>query len=211
MMSPRLRALFVVLAASTPSACGPNVDVDPGGGGSATTSTASTSGGSGGSGTTTTTSGVTTTTSGAGGDACGLGNGDACVATAQCAAPDVQCVCLDGGWHCMSTQTGKPIDVSLPDATPTTCTACNVEGLHCGGYEPCGPMCHCTGGMWWCDEAPACPPFACPAEVWTLAQTTCHGLIGTVCEASGSCSPTCTCDIDPETGTPTWRCLTPPC
>ncbi|MFS8071504.1 MAG: hypothetical protein ACMG6S_34470, partial [Byssovorax sp.] len=60
-------------------------------------------------------------------------------------------------------------------------------------------------------EPDACPPFACPSPVQTLAGEACPTMIGQVCEGTGFCHYTCICKLDPATGAAAWECTLPPC
>nr|AYM54443.1 hypothetical protein [Phaselicystis flava] len=202
-------ALLLGAALASAASCAPRVDPSDAAGASST-------GGAGGIGDVSSGSGGGVGGSAASGDAssgagaCGPGP-SACVETAQCASPTLQCACVSGAWACTSVQTGMQVDVSLPDATPPACVACADEGLHCGGFTPCGPICHCKGGAWSCEAPAECPELTCPDDAWTLGDQACDGHVGSVCVGSGFCAPTCTCSLDPMTGAPRWSCFSPPC
>lgn len=153
---------------------------------------------------------------GAGGAACSQGNpSGACAGKAQCVTPDIACRCEEGNLACSSTSTGDPVSLDLPAAAPTDGACCANEGVICGGYADCGPICSCVAGHWSCATPNACPPFTCPdtmSGLFALGEQACPSLIGTVCSAHEGCSTTaCECKLDPENGSATWRCTTTPC
>ncbi|APR83918.1 Hypothetical protein A7982_09267 [Minicystis rosea] len=98
---------------------------------------------------------------------------------------------------------------------PPNGACCDIEGMTCGGYEDCGPVCTCEGGAWSCKPDVMCEPFACPTDVGDLQalhDTPCDGHIGQGCSIGPACGGTfCTCTLDDETAKPSWRCATTPC
>jgi hypothetical protein len=133
---------------------------------------------------------------------------EACPATAQCATVSFQCSCpgSPGSWQC---STGEQPS-TLPGVAPVEGACCEEEGMYCGGFEPCGPICHCKSGAWSCKPPDACPPFACPVPVETLAGEECPERVGEICEGSGFCHYTCICELN-TTGSAAWACSIPPC
>jgi hypothetical protein len=135
-----------------------------------------------------------------------------CVENWECAAPTNPpfiAVCSElapASWN------GGPLPPDLPLAQPPDGSCCTIEGLACGGYQDCGPICRCHGGKFTCTTPPTCAAFVCPTDATSLdalgGQSCDH--IGMGCLFMG-CGPSCTCMLDPATGNPLWRCTTPPC
>jgi hypothetical protein len=195
-------SLFAVLVA-----CGSVVEPQSGSGGSGG------AGGAGGAGTTgggaaSSASGVAGSSSSASGG-CNDPQPQACPTKAQCVTTARDCSCIDspGTWACSSGN----VPSSLPGNAPVDGACCAEDGMYCGGFEPCGPICHCKGGTWSCETPAACPPFACPSPVQDLAGEQCPTLVGEVCEGTGFCHYTCICKLDPANGAAAWECTIPPC
>lgn len=141
--------------------------------------------------------------------ACDAPPPEACPSTAQCVTSTLDCWCngSSGSWLC---STANPPS-SLPGTAPVEGACCEEEGMSCGGFDPCGPICHCKGGVWSCEIVGACPPFACPSPVQDLNGEACPALVGQVCEGTGTCHYTCICKLDAATGSAAWECTIPPC
>ena len=210
-------ARYAVLAglATLGVACGSVVEqesssgssVGAGGAGGASTTGSVTASSSSGV-TASTSSGVTASSSGASGG-CDQPPPQACPKTAQCVTSTFGCWCGDSpaSWYC---STADPPS-TLPAIAPVEGACCEEDGMFCGGFEPCGPICHCDGGAWSCKNPVECPPFACPSPVESLAGEACPTLVGETCEGTGFCHFTCICKLDPATGSAAWECSIPPC
>ncbi|UQA57504.1 hypothetical protein [Polyangium aurulentum] len=206
MIIPSARHASISLLAAL-VACGSVVDPQSesggsggagGAGGASATGSGTGSGASGGAGGTSSASG-----------GCNQPQPQTCTKTARCVTPTNDCSCVDtpGSWVCSS---GNMMP-NLPANAPAEGACCEEEGMFCGGFEPCGPICHCEGGTWSCKMPAQCPPFACPDPVEILNGEECPTTIGEVCEGSGFCHYTCTCKLHPETGATAWECTIPPC
>jgi len=196
MITPPARNATVSLLFAL-AACGPAVESPSGSGG------AGGAGGAGGG-----AGGVMTANSSSSGG-CNEPQPAACPKTAQCVSPTLDCACSgsQGSWLCSS----GPEPSNLPGIAPVDGACCTEEGMFCGGFETCGPICHCQGGAWSCKAPVDCPPFTCPTPVESLAGEACPTLIGEVCEGTGFCHYTCMCKLDPATGAAAWECTIPPC
>ncbi|WP_434045979.1 MULTISPECIES: hypothetical protein [Sorangium] len=111
--------------------------------------------------------------------------------------------------------TFEPLQLRGPTVPPPDGACCDTEGMTCGGYSDCGPVCHCQGGAWSCTTPAACQPLVCPTDSEALLMldgTACPEHAGLECpKAPGCTSVRCTCALNPETGTALWQCLTFPC
>lgn len=204
-MTPRFAHQFAATSLLVAlAACGTTVETPRGSGGSGGLGGAG-GGAAGAGGASTTGSSSSGTTSGG----CDAPPPEACPTTVQCVSPTLDCGCIGspGAWSCSP---GDPPS-SLPSAAPAEGACCEEEGMYCGGFETCGPICHCKGGAWSCKTPVDCPPFACPSPVQTLAGEACPTRIGEVCEGTGTCHYTCICRLDPATGSAAWECTIPPC
>ncbi|MFT3773833.1 MAG: hypothetical protein QM820_51340 [Minicystis sp.] len=203
-----MRAWLPLLALGLSAACGSSTEVLTGG-------TTSGSGGSSSSGA----SGGAASSSGSGGSggACSPWSdpGGACAMTIQCVTPAADCQCLNGTVGCRDIMTAKPLDFSGPSQPPPDGACCDTEGLICGGYSDCGPVCRCQDGAWSCATPTACPPFTCPTtftELLELHDQACPGHVGLACGTGQGCtSASCVCALDPSTGEAAWRCAATPC
>ncbi|WP_437292020.1 hypothetical protein [Sorangium sp. So ce406] len=163
--------------------------------------------------------GMTSSSSGAGGagGACTPWSdaGDMCATTVQCVASSAACACDGGAVGCLDAVTFQPLELRGPTVPPPDGACCDAEGMTCGGYSDCGPVCHCQGGAWSCARPAACQPLVCPTDSEALLMldgTACPEHVGLECpEEPGCTSVRCTCALNPETGTASWRCLMIPC
>ncbi|APR83920.1 Hypothetical protein A7982_09269 [Minicystis rosea] len=158
-----------------------------------------------------------------GGNACTPwnGSGEACTASepmtmVQCVTPKAICSCGGGALDCYDSETFTKLDFQGPTAPPPDGACCDTEGMTCGGYSDCGPLCHCTGGTWSCATPAACPPFTCPTTsnaLFALQDAACpKEHIGLLCSVGEGCGYLgCTCTLKPETGDAAWRCIAAPC
>ncbi|WP_433937438.1 hypothetical protein AB3662_22670 [Sorangium cellulosum] len=116
---------------------------------------------------------------------------------------------------CLDAVTFQPLELRGPTVPPPDGACCDTEGMVCGGYSDCGPVCHCEGGAWSCTRPAACQPLVCPADSEALLMldgTACPEHVGLECpEEPGCTSVRCTCALNPETGTASWQCLMIPC
>jgi hypothetical protein len=132
--------------------------------------------------------------------------GTMCPSTLQCKTTTISCSCSGDATSCDEPDTGTN-DVHPPKSRPPEGGCCDTEGLVCGGYEACGPICRCTNGAWACQAPDVCPKFGCPADLFPLEGQRCEPFVGQVC---ATCPLVCTCTLQPDGGA-LWECWTPPC
>lgn len=220
-----MRLLLPLLALTLAAACSSQVDTATQSGGvTSTTSTgASSTGGTGGA-TSSSGTGATTTTSSS---STGTGGsptctpwmpsdpGALCNPTIQCVLPGAFCECNTNSLACHQTANGQPLPSQPPPEPPPDGACCADEGMICGGFSECGPLCHCENGAWSCATPTACPPFTCPtttSDVLALGNEACPMEIGKHCQASSGCLHVdCKCALDPDNGHASWSCSATPC
>jgi hypothetical protein len=132
----------------------------------------------------------------------------ACRAPAQCVNEDTSCTCdvNAGVFQC----TNVVVPPWLPPVRPKNGECCEAEGVTCGGYDICAPICHCQGGKWSCVD-PDCPLFFCPDPVSKLAGQFCDDRIGDTCQDSNGCAVQCVCQLRADLARGVWMCAAPPC
>jgi hypothetical protein len=153
------------------------------------------------------------------------GSGGACVPSAnaagicsggpvQCVVPEGMCSCdTDAGLYlCPEGEPPGPDDPrGLPATQPKNGDCCWSEGMTCGGWDICAPICHCKEGKWSCKD-PDCPLFFCPDPVEKLTGQFCDDRIGDFCNGSEmGCFDACTCVLDYGLGRGVWQCSGPEC
>lgn len=142
----------------------------------------------------------------------------ACAGPVQCVIPEGTCTCdlvTDAGslaFLCLAGELrGPDRPRGLPAMQPKSGDCCATEGMTCGGWDICAPICHCREGRWSCKD-PDCPLFFCPDPVEELAGQRCDDRIGDHCVGSiKGCSDLCTCQLDYQLGGGVWQCTGPQC
>lgn len=148
----------------------------------------------------------------------GNGGGGSCTpteVTPVCSAP-VQCVSAAGACNCDTDAGmflcphGEPPGPSdphgIPAKQPKTGDCCTEQGMICGGWDICAPICRCLDGKWECKD-PDCPLFFCPDPIVQLTNQRCDDRPGDTCQENlKGCFMECTCQLSLELGHATWQC-----